>query len=317
MKLSKLSIRKIIIILTILCALTSSGCTYFAKQIIYPARQPVVKTPDKYDLKYEPVEFASADNVTIRGWFIAADSNKLIIITHPNGFTKYGYAAHSNIKPYASDVEVEFLKTAEALHNAKYNVLMFDFRNHGESSSSPDGITGIGLNEYKDVVAAVKYIKSRPDIKDDEYGFVSFCMGANSTIIALSKEKEALKDTKCLVAVQPVAADIFIPMYTKDVWGSAVASILPSVEKDCIKMGGRPFSEMSAMPYAKDIFVPTLVVQAKGDKWIDMKFIEDVYSVIPAEKEMLWLGTDMERFDTYNYFGKYPEELLVFLKKHF
>lgn len=310
-------IRAVFIALIVMCGFMSSGCSYFAKQIIYPARQPVLKTPEDYGMKYEPVEFKSADDVTIKGWLIPADSKKLVIMTHPNGFTKYGYAAHSKVKPYASDVEVEFLRTARKLHDDGYNVLMFDFRNHGESSNSPDGITGIGLNEYKDVISAVKYIKSRPDLKNDEYAFVSFCMGANSTIIALSKDKEELKDTRCLVAVQPVSADLFIPMYTKDVWGSTVASILPSVEKECIKRGGYPFKDMSALPYAKDIFVPALVVQAKGDKWIDMKYVEAVYAAIPSEKQMMWLGTDMERFDTYNYFGDHPEELLQFLNKHF
>ena len=74
---------------------------------------------------------------------------------------------------------------------------------------------------------------------------------------------------------------------------------------------------MSAVPYAKDIFVPTLVVQAQGDKWIDMEFIENVYAAIPSEKQMLWLGKDMERFDTYNYFGDHPEDLIRFLSNYF
>jgi len=36
---------------------------------------------------------------------------------------------------------------------------MFDFRNHGESDSSPNGgIAGVGLYEYKDVIAALDFI---------------------------------------------------------------------------------------------------------------------------------------------------------------
>ena len=93
---------------------------------------------------------------------------------------------------------------------------MFDFRNHGESDPDPNkGIAGVGLEEYKDVVAAMDYIKSRDELKSMNIGFVSFCMGANSTIIAMSKEPSTFANVKCMVAIQPVSMEVFVRTYAQ------------------------------------------------------------------------------------------------------
>ena len=71
---------------------------------------------------------------------------------------------------------------------------MFDFRNHGESDPSPNGgKTCVGLEEYLDVVATMDYVQSNVSLRDKNVGFVSFCMGANSTIIAMSKRPDVFK----------------------------------------------------------------------------------------------------------------------------
>ncbi len=93
---------------------------------------------------------------------------------------------------------------------------MFDFRNHGESGRSPNGgKTGVGLEEYKDVIAAMDFIKNRDDLNDFDIGFVSFCMGANSTIIAMSKDPLHLRKLNVLVAVQPISMEVFVRKYSR------------------------------------------------------------------------------------------------------
>jgi alpha/beta superfamily hydrolase len=128
-------------------------------------------------------------------------------MTHPFPFNRHGFIAKNQGFPPLANIDVDLLKTAQALHQAGYPVLMFDFRNHGESEAA---VTGVGLNEYQDVLGAVTYIQQRSDLTNPKIGFVSFCMGANSTIVALSKGAELVKNVKFLVAIQPVSASVFV-----------------------------------------------------------------------------------------------------------
>ena len=57
-------------------------------------------------------------------------------------------------------------------------VLMYDFRNHGESvSKSNDWITW-GLEERNDVWGAVNFISNHSDYNTASIGLLSICMGS-------------------------------------------------------------------------------------------------------------------------------------------
>jgi len=178
----------------------------FSNIVLYSKRQPIVKTPAAYGMPFEDVAFPSSDGLKLKGWFIPAsgDTQKpTLILTHPLPFNRHGFLVKNQGLPPLFWTDVDLLKTAQALHQEGYPLLMFDFRNHGESEG---GVTGIGLNEYQDVLGAVQYVESRGA---SHIGFVSFCMGANSTIVALSKGKERLSKVQFLVAIQPVSATVF------------------------------------------------------------------------------------------------------------
>ena len=144
---------------------------------------------------------------------------------------------------------------------------MFDFRNHGESGADPNrGIAGVGLEEYKDVVAAMDYIKGRDELKNMSIGFVSFCMGANSTIIAMSREPSAFNNVKCLFAVQPISMEVFVRTYARKLLTPFGAKLLlPMVKRFIIWRGAHHIGEMSPGKYVKDLTVPTMYIQARND----------------------------------------------------
>ena len=54
-------------------------------------RAPVLRRPDEVGLDYEDVFFPSMDGVPLEGWFIPADSDKLIIHNHFLPGNRYGY----------------------------------------------------------------------------------------------------------------------------------------------------------------------------------------------------------------------------------
>jgi pimeloyl-ACP methyl ester carboxylesterase len=287
----------------------------FAKSLVYPNRQPVLKNPADYGMKYQDIEFKTPDNILLKGWFIPGEKESVGIITHPMNFTKYGYSVEHQGTFKITDIEVEFLKTAKTLNDHGHNVLMFDLRNHGDSESSEDGLFGLGLYEWQDVVGALNYITARQDLKNRKIFFVSFCTGANSTIIAMSKAKDKFDNVKCVVAVQPISMDVFVNSFMEEEY-SLFTGMIPGIEEEAIDMGGFPFEEMGPLKYVKGITAPVFYIQAENDKWTDVEYVKEMYEESPDPKELLLLEGDMHRFDTYNYFGDHPEQLLTFIDKY-
>lgn len=305
-----------ILLLLIIPAILSS-CTFLANSLLYPNRQPLVKNPSDYGMRYSNIEFYSPDSILLKGWLIHGNSDKLILFTHPMNFTRYGYSIKHQ-KPFKiTKVEVEFLNVVKQLNNAGYTVLMFDFRNHGESDSGKNGITGIGINEWQDVVGAMQFIHNNDSLKSMQKAIVANCMGANSAIIALNKAKDEMANVKSIIAIQPISLDVFVENFLKNDY-RYMFWLIPGIQKKCLKKGGYKFEEMTPTPYIKDIPVPVLFVQTENDDWTDINQIKDFYEMAPEPKELFWIkGKNLERFDGYNYFGQNPELMLKFLNKYF
>lgn len=291
---------------------------YLAGTIIHINRQPVPRTPDDYGMDFESIAFNASDGVSIKGWLIPGSLDKLVLMTHVGGLTKYGSPVSYKNLTKLYDKEVEFLKTAAHLHREGYWVLMFDFRNHGESGVSPNkGITGIGLEEYKDVVAALSYIDRRDEIKDFTIGFMSFCTGANATIIAMSKEPGAFKNVKCLFAIQPISMEVFVRTYTRRLFTKPIAGLLlPMIKRFIIWRGASPLEKMSPKEYVKDIKVPTMYVQARNDPWTEMSDILGFYENTPDNpKDFFWIEDTTHRFESYTYFESRPAKMIEWVNK--
>jgi dienelactone hydrolase len=309
----------IIAIVIIALALIYLAVSYFiAGSIIHLNRQPVPKNPRDYGMEYEDIHLKPSDGVDIKGWLIPGTLNKIVVMTHVGGLTKYGSTVPYKHPMKLYNKEIQFLKTAEHLHKAGYWVLMFDFRNHGESGPDPDhGIAGVGLKEYRDVVAAMDYINSSDKLKDFNVGFASFCMGANSTIIAMSKQPEVFKNVKCLFAVQPISMEVFVRTYSRMLLSPLLsAALMPMVKKFIVWQGAPPLEKMSPREYARDIKVPAMYVQARNDPWTELSDIEGFYAVTPDNpKDFFWIENTKHRFESYHYFEDKPEVMMEWIRK--
>lgn len=124
---------------------------------------------------FETVEFDSSDGVTIQGWWMPSGktSTETVIVCHGLGANKSNQ-----------------LSLASHFTAAGFNVLIFDFRAHGHSGGQ---ISSFGDFERRDVLAAVKWVRSkRPAHAKSVYG-VGASMGAAALIAAAAGDSpEAL-----------------------------------------------------------------------------------------------------------------------------
>jgi fermentation-respiration switch protein FrsA (DUF1100 family) len=135
---------------------TTQLLTYMA---VHPTRERLTETPISRGLFFEEVGFATSDGIQLRGWFVPSRASKAAVILG-HGFTRS---------------RQELLDVAAMLNRGCYNVLLFDWRAHGESDGER---STFGLDEVKDLAAAVRYIASRPEVDQERIGVLGSSMGA-------------------------------------------------------------------------------------------------------------------------------------------
>ncbi|MBN2387084.1 MAG: hypothetical protein JXB85_08690 [Anaerolineales bacterium] len=310
----------LILVITVLMLISLGAAYIFSTTVLYARRQPIVKCPVDYGLAYEEVAFKSSDGLDLKGWYLPVpDANpdrgpeRIVILTHPMLFNRHGFLSRHQGFPPLATTNVDLLTTAQALVEAGYPILMFDFRNHGQSES---GLSGVGLLEYQDVLGALAYIRSRW-ASPPQVGFVSFCMGADATIVALSKGRGQVKDVRFLVAIQPVSAAVFIRAYLRAVYTPLSLYLAPLIDRITRWRGGFSLQEMSPRLFIKDVHVPTFYIQAKEDRWTELGEIQAFYAASPGPKELWLIEGIKKRFVAYNYVGEHPERILEFARRYF
>ncbi len=285
-----------------------------------PPRSPVLHWPSEHDLEYEDVTFPSLDGVPIEAWFIRApESKKLIIANHPLGFSRSGIPAnvepwHAAWAPSGNGFEVDLVPDYKILHDAGYNVLTYDLRNHGLSGAANGGVVTHGFTESRDVVGSLEYARTRPDIRDTAVGLFSRCMGAVSTFAAMTRFPAAFKGVRCLVSPQPVT-----PRYIAErrlvVIGlgdrlddfNTLLRLRTSVGLD----------QRIPQKWAKNVRVPTFIYQVRGDTLTDPSDVQIMYDNLPvADKKLQWIEGTTARWDGYLEFQRRPQPMLDWFARY-
>ncbi len=151
---------------------------WFGSNYLLARRPPdEADSPDNHGLTAEAAEFRSGDGVRLRGWYIPAeDSVKTVIICS---------GANGSLD---ADVQV-----APWLHEAGFNVLLFNWRAHGNSEGE---VVTLGFNERYDLIAAVQFAKSKGA---ERVGALGFSMGATVAIATAA----VYDDVNAVVADSP------------------------------------------------------------------------------------------------------------------
>jgi pimeloyl-ACP methyl ester carboxylesterase len=309
-----MSLIAILVLVALILALSYIlTCYIFAQLTLNPKRQPIATTPSEYGMDYEDVEFQSRDGLTLKGWFIPGDPRRIILFTHPMYCNRHGFLVREKSIFMATQTDIELLLSLKALHDQGYSILCFDFRNHGESQA---GLTGVGLNEYQDVLGAVDFLQEHKGLDGADLGLVAYCMGANAAIIALSKDPHSFARARCLAAVQPISMNVFVRSYVQSTYTRLGLIVLPLTDWIRQRLGGYSLAEMTPGPYVQDLTLPTLYVQGRQDDWTDLGDIRGFYDKTTAPKGFKWIETSRCRPEAYQQLGLHPEPLVDFVNAH-
>src|SRR5262249_48832020 len=129
--------------------------------------------PDNYGISYEEVHFTSRDMVKLFGWWIPARKPIGTIVM-----------CHGQEGSMDGDT-----KQMVPLHDAGFNVFMFDFRAHGQSDGE---CVSMGMYEKEDLLGALDYLAEQRHV--DKVGVLGFSMGAAVALITA-----ALSERICVV----------------------------------------------------------------------------------------------------------------------
>lgn len=125
------------------------------------------ETPLDYGaVHYENVHLNVDDTATIAGWYVAPTTKpgKVIILIHGYGYDRRGTDFHTR-----------------ALIEAGYGVLLYDLRDHGESTGKITTFNRMQIYQ-SDLLHVVNYVKQKPEINPAHIGVVGISLGAFATL---------------------------------------------------------------------------------------------------------------------------------------
>jgi len=292
----------------------------FANGFSWVRRSPVLHLPSERGLVYEDVTFAARDGVPLEGWFIpASGSRKLIIANHPLGFSRSGIPTH--LQPWHGDwaasgngFEVDLVPDYKILHDAGYNVLAYDLRNHGMSSAANGGVTTHGFTESRDVVGSLQYARTRSDTREMIIGLFSRCMGGVSTFAAMTRFPEAFDGVRCLVSPQPVTPRYIVQRRLALLGLGDRLDDFDTLIRLNTSVG---LDRRVPQEWAKNVRVPTFLYQVRSDSVTDPSDVQAMYDNIPvADKKLQWIEGTTARWDGYLEFQRRPAPMLDWFAKH-
>lgn len=274
------------IIITISCAAVVGISAFVGWNLTHPQREHLNVSPSSFGLKYQQVGFKSMDGLNLEGWLIKADRNReTVIFAHG-----YGKNRLQN--------DVPLLPIAQVLVRNGINVLMFDFRNCGESEGD---LTSVGQLEVRDLAGAVEFIKSRPEL-NQKIALFGFSMGAAVALLVGAQEPAV----SAVIADSPFAD---LSTYLEDklsVWtklpavpfNQTVLTIIPV-------MTGLNAETVSPVKQIGNFAgKPVLLIHGEADTDIPIENSELLYKTypqarlvrIPGAKHVRGFETDGERY---------------------
>jgi pimeloyl-ACP methyl ester carboxylesterase len=284
-------------------------------------RSFIFKNPDEYGMEgWHDLSIPSDDGTPLEAWYIPAkggESDKLVIFNHALPMYRAGYPGHMG-EPWSNfveSVEIDFVIQYKHLTDAGYNVLTYDFRNHGQRGPANGGVCGLGRWEWRDCVGVKTFVDTHPHLGKMKVALFSQCLGGVSQYAAIAKRPELVENVTCLCSpLVPNMASVFGKRSRKQ----GIGQYQELIDLEIMKLGGFPSADMSGKLWAPNVKLPVLMWQVRDDAVIDNP--TDAQSTFDAlgsnDKELHWIEARPSDSKMATTVGPHPEKALAFFDEH-
>jgi hypothetical protein len=243
-------------------------------------------SPQVYELPFEDIHFTTADNLQLHGWWIPSEkSSRTIIFLH--GF-------NGSMDPD--------LKYTSRFVRAGFNVLMFDFRNHGRSEGNT---TSLGAGEVLDAQAAIHYARLHGS---EKIGLLGFSMGGRVALLT------AARDNGIAAIVSDGGPVRFSTAIIEGLKNKGIPRGIRQVFTLMIQFGAslrsgkNLFTNDPIRIKPGQLTVPTLLIHGERDRFTTLKHLQRMVSSIGANAE-LWVvpgvgHRETDKLDLETYLNK-------------
>lgn len=254
-----------------LCALACAALAILgwtaSDAVLHPGRATFPAFVSRYrSLLHVDVTFRGATGTVLVGRFFPGRSHATIILSH-------GYAA----------AQEQMLPWAGFLHNAGFSVFTYDMRGCGRSGGS---IT-LGALEQRDLVAAVDYLVSRPDVGRGKIGALGFSLGGAMSILAAAQDGriKAVVDDSGYADLRHWFKDSIVELLDHPTDPYSLLSLKMVEWRTGIDAGAlRPSARIALISPR-----PVLIIQGTADTDLPLSNSEENYAAARQPKQLWWV----------------------------
>jgi uncharacterized protein len=291
-----------VLLVLLLCAAAIWGW-YSSSLVIIQERLPIQAIPASFGLRAEDVSFSASDGVSLAGWFVpaqpssgAARADTTIVVCH-------GWGANR------SDV----LSSTVFLNlRGGYNLLYFDFRNHGESDGKR---SSLGAFESWDLEGAIDFLRKQKPDKARRLGVFGLSMGGavSLTVAAQRPEVEAVVADSAFSSFNDVVARFARLFYHVPRYPLIPVTLLFTK----LRLGVNPEAYSPIHHMHKISPRPVFLIQ--GDRDVRMPPSEGARLFAAAkEPKLLWTVSGADHGETAALGGReYEDKILDFFQRAF
>lgn len=254
--------------------------------MLHPDHEEMTYYPNELEMDYANVTIPTSDGLDLLGWYIEPldlndpNSNVTLIVLHGATHSKSWMLEHYG----------------EGFYNQGYRMLFFDSRNRGESPDTEIGLTW-GLDEVKDIRAAVDFVKNQPEVNDSQVAIFAESQGA-ATLLFYAAE---YNDVAAIIADSSWAyGDKMIkqayPMRSGFPWAIFGQITIAMMERHY----GFTFADISPANETVNITIPTYIIHGNADLDIDPEDSTAIYNALTStSNRTLWRVDNRGHVEAY------------------
>ena len=242
---------------------------------IYAYDSPLHRhTPEKFGISFEEIEISAADGGSLYGWWMPSspDAPTLILV---HGWSR-------NIE--------RMMVYIRKLHSQGYNLLAFDARNHGSSSSIKHPTVGTFT---EDVLAALDYISDNERFSSQEIGLIGLSIGGGASIAAVGQDERV----RAVVTVGAMSHPIKVmrEQFEEKRIPQFVGTLLFGYMRF---RHGLDFDKIAPENHIPNTEAEIMLVHGENDETIPLEQVENLRAANP-EKTRLWIVPEKGHSDCH------------------